>query len=66
MRNCLFCKKNIKEINYKDVEILSRFLDSLGKIKKPRYTGTCSKHQRKVAKAIKKARIMSLLPFTTR
>lgn len=65
-RDCYFCKANIKEIDYKDTEMLSRFLDSLGKIKAPRYTGTCAKHQRKLAKAIKKARVMGLLPFTTR
>jgi small subunit ribosomal protein S18 len=66
MRDCHFCKRNIKEIDYKDTEILSRFIDDLGKIKKPRYTGTCAKHQRKLAKAIKRARVLGLLPFTTR
>lgn len=65
-RDCYFCKNAIKEINWKDAEILSRFLDSLGKIKNPRYTGTCAKHQRKLARAIKKSRIAGLLPFTTR
>lgn len=66
MRDCYFCKANIKNIDYKEVETLSRFIDNLGKIKKPRYTGTCAKHQRKLAKTIKKARIAGLLPFTTR
>jgi small subunit ribosomal protein S18 len=66
MRDCYFCKANIKEINYKDIGTLSRFIDDLGKIKKPRYTGTCAKHQRKLARAIKRARVMGLLPFTTR
>ena len=66
MRDCYFCKANIKNINYKEVETLSRFIDNLGKIKKPKYTGTCAKHQRKLAKTIKKARIAGLLPFTTR
>lgn len=66
MRDCYFCKANIKLIDYKDTEILSRFIDALGKIKNPRITGTCAKHQRKLAKAIKKARIAGLLPFTTR
>ena len=65
-KDCYFCKRNVKEINYKDIEILSRFLDSLGKIKAPRYTGACAKHQRKIAKAIKRARVIGLLPFTTR
>ena len=66
MRDCYFCKANIKQIDYKDIETLSRFIDTLGKIKNPRTTGTCAKHQRKLAKAIKKARIAGLLPFTTR
>ena len=66
MRDCYFCKANIKNFDYKDVETLSRFIDDLGKIKNPRQTGTCAKHQRKLAKAIKKARIAGLLPFTTR
>jgi len=66
MRNCYFCRKNIKEIDYKDIETLSRFIDSLGKIKPPRATGNCAKHQRKIARTIKRARIMGLIPFTTR
>ena len=66
MRDCYFCKRNIKEVDHKDTETLSRFIDDLGKIKAPRYTGTCAKHQRQLAKRIKTARIMGLLPFTTR
>jgi len=66
MRDCYFCKANVKKIDWKDTKKLSRFIDDLGKIKKPRYTGTCTKHQRKLAKAIKRARVMGLLPFTTR
>lgn len=66
MKNCYFCKRNIKEIDYKDTELLSRFIDELGKIKAPRYTGTCAKHQRKLAKAIKRARTMGLLSSTNK
>lgn len=66
MRDCYFCKANIKKFDYKDTELLSKFLDSLGKIKAPRRSGTCAKHQRKLSKAIKRARVMGLLPFTTR
>jgi small subunit ribosomal protein S18 len=65
-RDCYFCKSNIKEIDYKDTDTLSRFLDPLYKIKSPRYTGACAKHQRKIAKAIKKSRIAGFLPFTSR
>jgi len=66
MRDCYFCKRNIKDIEYKDIETLSRFLDPLGKIKPRRQSWACAKHQRKLAKAIKKARVLGLLPFTTR
>ena len=61
---CYFCKHNIREISWKDKELLSRFISAQAKIKPPRRTGTCAKHQRKLAKAIKKARIMGILPFT--
>ncbi|OGZ33281.1 MAG: 30S ribosomal protein S18 [Candidatus Portnoybacteria bacterium RBG_13_40_8] len=66
MRDCYFCKRNIKDIDYKDTENLSRFLDPLCKIKSRRRSGTCAKHQRKLSRAIKKARILGLLPFTSR
>lgn len=66
MRHCFFCQKNIKEIDYTDTELLKKFLTPLGKILPSRYSGTCAKHQRKLAKAIKKARIMGFLPFTNR
>lgn len=61
MKDCFFCKKNIKEIDWKDINLLSKFIDDLGKIKAPRYTGVCAKHQRKLAKRIKTARTMGLL-----
>ena len=65
-RDCYFCKRNIKEIDYKDTETLSRFLDPLAKIKPRRQSGVCARHQRKLSKTIKKARVLGLLPFTTR
>jgi len=65
-KDCYFCKRNIKEIDYKDKDTLFRFIDDLGKIKRPRYTGTCAKHQRQLAKRIKRARVLGILPFTTR
>jgi small subunit ribosomal protein S18 len=65
-KECYFCKRNIKTIDYQDTEILSRFLDPLNRIKPPRYTGTCAKHQRQLARRIKKARTVGLLPFTAK
>lgn len=59
---CRFCNGSVK-INYKDTEILRRFTTERGKIIPRRITGTCAKHQRRLAKAIKRARVLALLPF---
>lgn len=60
---CYFKKNNIKFIDYKDVETLKMFIAPTGKISPRHSTGTCAKHQRELAAAIKKARFMALLPF---
>lgn len=60
---CYFKKNNIKYIDYKDVEMLKMFIAPNGKISPRRATGTCAKHQRELAVAIKNARFMALLPF---
>ena len=62
-KGCHFCINNIEEIDYKDATTLRRFTSSYNKIVPKRRSGTCSKHQRKLATAIKRARIMALLPF---
>ena len=59
---CVFCGKD-NVIDYKDVNKLKRYVSERGKILPRRITGTCSIHQREVTKAIKKARIMALLPY---
>lgn len=64
MADCYFCRHNIKEIDWKNAGVLGRFISVQAKIKPPRRTGTCAKHQRKLAKAIKRARVMGLLPYT--
>lgn len=61
--SCEFCKDGIREIDYKNVELLSKYISKKGKILPRRTTGTCAFHQRKLAKAIKRARIVALLPF---
>lgn len=61
---CFFCQRNIKEIDFKNVDLLKNFLTGLGKIKSKGKTKTCSWHQRKLKKAIKRARFLGLLPFT--
>ncbi len=61
---CQFCADKTKEIDYKDVETLKKFVTERGKILPKRITGTCAMHQREVTRAIKKARIVALLPYT--
>ena len=65
-KQCYFCVNNIKEVDYKDTQTLRRFINSHMKILPKKRTGTCAKHQRKLATAIKRARIMALLPFTNK
>lgn len=62
-RRCEFCRSGMREIDYKDVERLRRYLTNRGKIIPRRSTGLCAFHQRKLSKAIKRARQMALLPF---
>ena len=59
---CYFTKNHIKHIDYKDVELLSRFINPDGEIASRSQTGTSAKYQRQLAKAIKNARFMALLP----
>ncbi len=62
---CRFCADKNLEIDYKDYRTLGHFITERGKILPRRITGTCAKHQRKLTTAIKIARIMALLPFTS-
>ena len=62
-RFCHFCKEKIDEVDYKDVTALRRFISDRGKIKSPRVTGTCRRHQAQLAASIKRAREMALLPY---
>lgn len=63
MRQCVFCSQNLKTVDYKDLNILRRFVSSQAKIIDPKHTRTCAKHQRVLAEAIKRARFLGLLPF---
>lgn len=62
---CNFCKNNINSMDYKDVDELKRYVTERGKILPKRVTGNCAKHQRMVARSIKRARSVALLPYTT-
>lgn len=60
---CRFCMDKIKGIDYLDYQKFQKFLTERGKIVPSRISGNCAKHQRQLAKAIKKARVLSLMPF---
>lgn len=62
-RICQFCADKSIVIDYKQIDLLRRYISEGGKIRPRRETGACAKHQRKVARAIKRARHLALLPF---
>ncbi len=61
---CRLCVDKVKSLDYKDMRRLEGFIKERGKMVSTRISGNCAKHQRMVAEAIKKARYMSLLPYT--
>lgn len=63
---CTYCEDNIHYIDYKDVKTLRKYLSPYARIMSRNRTGTCAKHQRAMAKALKRARYMGLLPYLTR
>lgn len=63
---CYFCKEKVGYIDYKDTALLRRFVSDRGKIRARRVTGSCARHQRDVALAVKNAREMALMPYTLR
>jgi small subunit ribosomal protein S18 len=62
-KSCYFCANGINDIDYKDALSLRRFISHYNKILPRRRTGTCMKHQKRLVQAIKRARLMALLPF---
>jgi small subunit ribosomal protein S18 len=61
---CHFCVDRVAEIDYKDVGRLRRYVSERGKIEPRRKTGTCAKHQRRLTNALKRARVLALMPYT--
>ncbi|MBR6524298.1 MAG: 30S ribosomal protein S18 [Clostridia bacterium] len=61
---CAFCADKVESIDYKDVAKLRKYVSERGKILPRRITGCCAKHQRQVTTAIKRARMIALLPFS--
>lgn len=64
-RVCQFCTDKNLHIDYKEYELLRRYVTEEGKIRPRRQTGACAKHQRAIAQAIKRARHLALLPYTS-
>ena len=63
-RGCEFCRNKTDIVDYKDTDLLKRYVAERGRIEPRRKVGTCAKHQRVVAQAIKRARHVALLPYT--
>ena len=61
---CRFCRRSVSYVDYKDIEVLEKLVTNRGKIYSRKRSGNCAGCQRKVMKAIKRARYMALLPFT--
>ncbi len=65
-KQCYFSQNNIKHIDYKDIELLKKFLNPHGRIFAEKRTGVSAKYQRQLAMAVKRARFMGLLPYLVR
>lgn len=64
-RTCSFCADDVVIVDYKDVDTLRRYVTEHGRIRPRRQTGACARHQRSLAKAIKRARHLAMLPFVS-
>ncbi len=65
-KSCFFCQEKMEKIDYKEAYMLRRFMNSQGKIYPPKRHGTCTRHQRSLVRAIKRARVMALIPFVVK
>lgn len=62
---CSFCREEVTYIDYKDLNLLRKYISDRGKIRARRVTGNCTQHQRDIATAVKNAREMAMLPYTS-
>jgi small subunit ribosomal protein S18 len=60
---CPYCREKIAQVDYKDISMLRRFVSERGKIRSRRITGACRRHQSQIARAVKRARELALLPY---
>lgn len=63
---CRFCAEKVRDIDYKQIQVLRTFITDSGKILSSRITGNCAKHQRQLSKSIKRARNLALLPYVVK
>ena len=64
-KSCAFCRDKVEQIDYKEFQSLRRFLSDKGKIRSRRITGACRRHQNQLARAVKRARELALLPYVS-
>jgi small subunit ribosomal protein S18 len=62
-KSCPYCRDKVDQVDYKDISMLRRFVSERGKIRSRRITGACRRHQNQVARAVKRARELALLPY---
>lgn len=62
-KSCPYCREKIDQVDYKDIGVLRRFVSDRGKIRSRRITGACRRHQNQIARAVKRAREIALLPY---
>jgi small subunit ribosomal protein S18 len=66
MKKCYFSQNNIKHVDFKDTDLLKKFLNPHARLMSSKKTGVSSKYQRKLATAVKRARFMALIPYVSR
>lgn len=62
-KSCQHCRDKVEQVDYKDIGMLRKFISDRGKIRSRRITGACRRHQKQIAKAVKRARELALLPY---
>jgi len=62
-KSCQYCRDKVEQVDYKDVTSLRKFVSEKGKIRSRRITGACRRHQSQIARAVKRARELALLPY---
>ena len=64
-KSCPYCREKVEQVDYKDLGMLRRMISDRGKIRSRRITGACRRHQSQVARAVKRARELALLPYVS-